>query len=138
MHDFTPWRSLAGGAVIGLATSLLLILSGRVAGISSIVGGLLLGKRGDRAWRALFIFGLVAAGALFGGLAPLTSQPWPRSWLTLAVAGMLVGVGTRLGSGCTSGHGVCGLSRGSRRSLIAVVTFMMTGAITAMIAGGLS
>ena len=73
MHDFTPWRSLAGGAVIGLATSLLLILSGRVAGISSIVGGLLLGKRGDRAWRALFIFGLVAAGALFGGLVLFTS-----------------------------------------------------------------
>jgi uncharacterized membrane protein YedE/YeeE len=130
MHDFTPWSALAGGVLIGLSASLLLVMSGRVAGISGIVSGLLLGPRSDAGWRALFVAGLLSAGGVAAWLAPASIGNAPYSLLTLAVAGLLVGVGTRLGNGCTSGHGVCGISRLSRRSLVASLTFVGTGMLT--------
>lgn len=130
MSDFTPWSSLAGGALIGLSASLLLLGSGRIAGISGIAGQLLLGVRGDRAWRALFLLGLVASGVAFALFEPGVLGESPRSLAVIALAGLLVGVGTRLGSGCTSGHGVCGVSRLSPRSLIATLSFMLAGIVT--------
>ncbi len=130
MHPFTPWSALAGGALIGLAASVLLALNGRVAGISGILGGLLVPVRGDVAWRALFLAGLGAGALLVLILAPSSFGASPRGLGTLAVAGALVGAGTRLGNGCTSGHGVCGLSRLSVRSLVATLTFIATGAAT--------
>ncbi|HEY6562511.1 MAG TPA: YeeE/YedE thiosulfate transporter family protein [Polyangiaceae bacterium] len=134
MHDFTPWSALTGGALIGLAASLLLVLRGRVAGISGIVAGLFLGPLGEAGWRALFVAGLLSAGGLAVWLAPERMGSSPRSLLMLAVAGLLVGLGTRLGNGCTSGHGVCGLSRLSVRSLIATATFMATGILMTLLA----
>jgi uncharacterized membrane protein YedE/YeeE len=131
MHDFTPLSSLAGGALIGLAASLLLVASGRIAGISGIVSGLLLGKRGDRGWRMAFLAGLLLAGVAFAIAAPNAVGASPRSLATLIAAGVLVGVGTRLGNGCTSGHGVCGISRLSVRSLTATATFVGAGMFTA-------
>ena len=130
MSDFTPWSSLAGGGLIGLAASVLLLGSGRIAGVSGIAGQLLLGARRERAWRALFLLGLVAGGLGFSQFAPRALGESPRSLAVIALAGLLVGVGTRLGSGCTSGHGVCGLSRLSPRSLIATVTFIVAGIVT--------
>ena len=134
----STWFSpLLGGALIGLASTLLLLGHGRIAGISGITGGLLQRATTDRAWRFAFVGGLAAAGVVSALVAPAAIGPPVRSIGAVVVAGLLVGVGTRLGSGCTSGHGVCGLSRWSRRSLIAVATFMTTGAITAIIAGRL-
>jgi uncharacterized protein len=130
MTEFTPYSALAGGVLIGLAASLLLIGYGRIAGISGIAANLLLGKPGDRAWRGAFLMGLLLAGAIIAKLAPDTLGSSPRSLVTVAAAGLLVGVGTRLGSGCTSGHGVCGLSRLSPRSLVATLAFMLSGAVT--------
>lgn len=130
MEDFTPWSALAGGALIGASASLLLALDGKVAGISGIVAGLLR-PRGAEAWRLWFVGGLVS-----GGLALVLLDPGafpaavPRSAGVLVLAGLLVGVGTRLGSGCTSGHGVCGVSRLSVRSLAATITFMAAGVAT--------
>lgn len=124
------YASLAGGALIGLAASLLLIAQGRIAGISGIVGNLLLGQAGDRAWRAAFALGLLLAGFAGARLAPAAVGHSPRSLAFIAGAGLLVGLGTRLGSGCTSGHGVCGISRLSPRSLVATFTFLLTGALT--------
>jgi uncharacterized protein len=129
MHDFTPLPALIGGILIGLAATVLLVGSGRVAGISGILGGLLLPTRGDRQWRALFIVGLLIAGGVAAWLAPERIGASPRSLPVLALAGLLVGVGTRLGNGCTSGHGVCGLSRFSPRSLAATLTFIAVGMI---------
>ncbi len=132
---FTPWSSLAGGILIGIAAAMLLLLSGRVAGISGIVGGLLAPRAGETGWRLAFVAGLLAAPALwwlFGGPALL-----PRidaGFGTLAAAGLLVGVGTQYGSGCTSGHGVCGLSRLSGRSLVATLAFMGAGMATVFVA----
>jgi uncharacterized membrane protein YedE/YeeE len=131
MHDFTPLPALLGGILIGLAATLLLLGSGRVAGVSGILGGLLLPTDSDRRWRALFIAGLFVAGAIAAWLAPESIGDSPRSLPTLAIAGLLVGVGTRIGNGCTSGHGVCGLSRLSPRSLAATLTFIAIGMITA-------
>jgi len=130
MHDFTPGSALAGGLLIGIAASILLLASGRVSGISGILGGLLVRTRGDVAWRALFLAGLVGAGVLAFLIAPQSIGSSPRGLVGLAVAGLLVGVGTRLGNGCTSGHGVCGVSRLSARSMIATATFMATGIAT--------
>ena len=127
---FTPWTSLAGGALIGLATALLLLLSGRIAGISGILGGLLRPSRGDVAWRVTFVGGLLIAPFVFGLFAPLPQVQIDASAATLIAAGLLVGVGTRYGSGCTSGHGVCGLSRGSPRSIAATALFMISGFLT--------
>ena len=122
---------LIGGAIIGLAAVLLLALNGRIAGVSGILGGLINStSRGERFWRLAFIFGLIAGAGLYvfarGGL-PLELQ---AGYLTLLVAGLLVGAGTRLGSGCTSGHGVCGLARRSPRSLVATMIFMVIAALT--------
>lgn len=130
MNHFTPLNALVGGAAIGLAASLLLIVSGRVAGISGIVGNLLQAKEGDRAWRLAFVLGLLLAGLLFAWLQPQSIQASPSRLGVLAIAGVLVGVGTRVGNGCTSGHGVCGLSRLSPRSLAATLTFLATGMLT--------
>jgi uncharacterized membrane protein YedE/YeeE len=124
---FTPWLSLAGGLLIGLAAALLLLFNGRIAGISGIVGGLLRPARGDVAWRAAFIAGLVAAPLAWLGVGALPRLHVAASTPVLVVAGLLVGVGTRYAGGCTSGHGVCGLSRGSLRSLAATATFMAAG-----------
>jgi hypothetical protein len=131
MHDFTPLAGAAGGALIGLAAALLLALNGRIAGISGIVGGLLPPRVGDIAWRAAFVLGLaLGAGGwnlLTGAAADYRMQaPLPL----LALAGLLVGFGTRWGSGCTSGHGICGLARFSPRSLVAVCVFMATAGVT--------
>lgn len=121
-------KALAGGALIGLAASMSLFFAGRVAGISGITAGLVLPKPGDWTWRMWFVAGLFAGAAVLLVLAPEVIQgPSNRSTAALAVAGLLVGFGTRLGSGCTSGHGVCGLSRFSGRSLVATCTFMATG-----------
>ncbi len=125
--SFTPWCSLAGGALIGLAATLLVLFNGRIAGISGILGGLLEPARGDVAWRAAFVAGLVAAPLAWALPAALPHLHMAAGLPVLSVAGLLVGVGTRYGSGCTSGHGVCGLSRGSARSLAATATFMAAG-----------
>ncbi|HEY9838219.1 MAG TPA: YeeE/YedE family protein [Vampirovibrionales bacterium] len=125
--QFTPLSSLAGGAVIGLAVTFLLLLNGRIAGISGIVGGLLKMQKGDLSWRIAFISGLVAAPLawqLFAALPPIDIE---GSYGLMAAAGLIVGLGTRYGSGCTSGHGVCGLSRLSPRSIAATLIFMGTG-----------
>ena len=127
MHDFTPLPALAGGALIGLAASLLLVAAGRIAGISGITAGLLLPVRGDVRWRALFVLGLLGGGIAAALFAPQFIGTSPRSYVALAFAGLLVGVGTRLGNGCTSGHGVCGISRLAPRSIAATVVFMITG-----------
>jgi uncharacterized membrane protein YedE/YeeE len=133
MTEFTPVASLAGGVLIGLAASLLLIGQGRIAGISGIASNALLGKPGDRAWRAAFLAGLVLAGFVSTQVVSGSSGGSARSLAAVAGAGLLVGIGTRLGSGCTSGHGVCGLSRLSPRSLVATLAFILSGIVTASI-----
>jgi uncharacterized protein len=128
---FTPWASLAGGLLIGLASAVFILANGRIMGVSGIVGGLLPPRRGDAAWRISFVLGMLAAPAVLAALAPPAWVAAPRiaaTHLLLVSAGLLVGFGTRLGSGCTSGHGVCGLSRLSLRSLAATLSFMVTGA----------
>lgn len=138
LANFTPVASTAGGVLIGLAASGMLLLEGRVAGISGILGGLFSPRPGDIGWRIAFLTGLIVAGIVGAVLFPaavaveITRAPW-----MLVVAGLLVGFGTRLGNGCTSGHGVCGLSRMSPRSLASVVTFMSVGAVVAMVVGRL-
>jgi uncharacterized protein len=137
--EFTPALSALGGALIGLAASILLLVQGRVAGISGIVGGLLEPRAGEVAWRIAFLAGMATSGIAAIWLAPaalaveLDRAPW-----MLVVAGLLVGFGTRLGNGCTSGHGVCGLSRTSPRSLASVATFMAVGVVVAVILGRLT
>jgi uncharacterized membrane protein YedE/YeeE len=131
---FTPWTSLAGGVLIGVAAAMLVLLNGRVAGISGIVGGLLAPRRGEIAWRLAFLAGLLSAPVLWMLIA---DNPTPRidaGFGTLVAAGLLVGAGTSYGSGCTSGHGVCGLSRLSPRSLAATAAFMAAGVATVFIA----
>ncbi len=130
---FTPWSSLAGGLLIGIAAALFVLLNGRIAGISGVLGGLLKPVRGDIAWRAAFVFGLVGAAAVYGLVATLPPLRIEAGNGALIAAGLLVGVGTRYGSGCTSGHGVCGLSRFSPRSLVATVTFMGAGFATVFV-----
>ncbi|MBV8465998.1 MAG: YeeE/YedE family protein [Burkholderiales bacterium] len=123
--------ALMGGLLIGLAATLLLWLDGRIAGISGIVSGLLRPARGEIAWRAAFLFGLIATAGLYMALIPGADLPrtdLPRP--ILLIAGLLVGFGTAMGGGCTSGHGVCGLGRLSRRSFVAVLTFMATAIVT--------
>ncbi|MEO7852936.1 MAG: YeeE/YedE thiosulfate transporter family protein [Rubrivivax sp.] len=133
-NAFTPWSSLAGGAMIGLAAAMLLLLNGRIAGISGITGALLRPRRGDVAWRVLFVLGLLSAPLLYPIFAATPPIRIDASWAALAAAGLLVGVGTRYGGGCTSGHGVCGLSRLSARSLVATLTFMAAGMVTVFVA----
>lgn len=135
---FTPWASLAGGVLIGLAAAGMLVLLGRITGISGIVGTLLQGgtwrQPGAWGWRLSFVLGLIAAPLLWQLAAPLPAMEMPAKPLVIGVAGLLVGFGTRLGSGCTSGHGVCGLSRLSMRSLAATLTFIAAGALTVFVA----
>lgn len=127
---FTPWASLGGGILIGLAAAMLVLLNGRIAGISGIVGGLLVPRRGEIAWRLAFVGGLFAAPVLMVLLGERITPRIDAGFGTLILAGLLVGIGTSYGSGCTSGHGVCGLSRLSPRSLIATTAFMLTGIAT--------
>jgi uncharacterized protein len=126
MANFTPWSALAGGVLIGLASVWLLSANGRIAGVSGILHGMFAQPPGDRAWRVAFIAGLIAAGFAWQWFSP-PSETLSRHWAVVALAGALVGFGTRLGGGCTSGHGVCGLGRFSLRSLVAVVVFMAAG-----------
>ncbi|MEC5214877.1 putative membrane protein YedE/YeeE [Polaromonas sp. CG_9.5] len=124
---FTPWTSLAGGVLIGAATAMLLLLNGKIAGISGILGGLLRPSAGGIGWRVAFIAGLVVAPLLYQMVAPLPAVQIDADTGLLVVAGLLVGLGTRYGSGCTSGHGVSGLSRLSPRSMVATAAFMVAG-----------
>jgi uncharacterized membrane protein YedE/YeeE len=134
MDNFTPVQSLLGGMLIGLASAKLLLFNGRIAGISGILGGLVPPARGDSLWRVLFVGGLVVAGVGYAVVSPAAFRiDIERSMAAVVAAGLLVGFGTRMGSGCTSGHGVCGISRFSRRSLLATGTFMLTGAITVFV-----
>jgi uncharacterized protein len=131
MENFTPVSGLVGGLIIGLAATLLLLLNGRISGISGIVGGLLTPKNSDVGWRVVFVVGLVLGGFVYmlatGGPLIVSMQ---ASLPVLVVAGLLVGFGTRLGSGCTSGHGICGIARLSRRSIAATLVFMGVAVIT--------
>jgi uncharacterized membrane protein YedE/YeeE len=134
MESFTPVASLLGGVLIGLSATALLALNGRVAGISGIVGGLLEPRPRDAGWRLAFVAGLVAGGAILRVALPTAFESTiVQPPLQLVGAGLLVGFGTRLGNGCTSGHGVCGISRGSRRSLVATAVFMAAAMITVLV-----
>ncbi len=130
MAAFTPWGSLAGGVLIGVAAAMLVLLNGRIAGISGIVGGLLRPSSADTPWRLAFVAGLLAAPAIYALFARLPALTIDAGYPLLIVAGLCVGIGTRYGSGCTSGHGVCGLSRLSPRSLVATLCFMAAGFVT--------
>ena len=130
---FTPWSALAGGLLIGLAAAALILFNGRIAGISGIAGGLLRPARGDIGWRAAFLLGLIGAPLVYLLGAPLPEVQVEAGTATLIAAGLLVGVGTRYGAGCTSGHGVCGLSRLSPRSLAATLAFMLAGFATVFV-----
>lgn len=131
--NFTPWSSLAGGALIGLAASLFVVANGRIAGISGLIGSLL--QRGSEgvSEKALFLLGLLIAPLLWGIFATLPQIEFKSSGGALIVAGVLVGIGTRYGSGCTSGHGVCGISRLSPRSMVATACFMFSGFVTVFV-----
>lgn len=134
MAPFDPVSALVGGVLIGVASVLLMVLNGRIAGISGILGGLLSGGAGDKAWRIAFVAGLIAAPLIFAAMGQSLAQPdMPASWLVIAAAGLLVGFGTRLGSGCTSGHGVCGIARLSPRSIVATAIFMAAAVATVAI-----
>ncbi len=130
---FTPWSALAGGALIGLAAALFIHANGRIAGISGIVGGLLRPSPGDRAWRLAFVLGMIAAPLLWSLAATLPPLIIAADWPLLIVAGLIVGISTRYGAGCTSGHGVCGISRLSPRSLTATLAFMGSGFVTVFV-----
>jgi len=132
-NAMTPYASLAGGTVIGLAASVLVLFNGRIAGISGVLGGLLKPRAGDIGWRLAFVAGLVAAPAVYAMFGAVPAPHFAAGWGATALAGVLVGVGTRYGSGCTSGHGVCGLSRLSPRSLAATLAFMAAGFATVLI-----
>lgn len=127
---FTPWAALAGGVLLGLASALFVLLNGRILGISGIVGGLLRPRAGDMGWRLAFVLGMLVAPGLYWLAVGPTQPRIDANWGMVVIAGLLVGVGTRYGSGCTSGHGVCGLSRMSPRSLVATLAFMGAGFVT--------
>ena len=127
---FTPFSALAGGSIIGVAVVLLLLFNGRIAGISGITGGVLTPQGKEKAWRIAFLVGLLASPWLYGIAAPLPTMAVSGNSLWLILAGLLVGLGTRLGGGCTSGHGVCGTARLAPRSLAATVVFMLLGFAT--------
>lgn len=131
MENFTPWSALGGGVLIGLAATAMLVLEGRVLGISGIAAGALQRPDADTPWRVNLLGGLVVGGVLLAMFAPQTvAVDLERPWPLVVVAGLLVGFGTRMGSGCTSGHGVCGIGRASPRSLAATATFMAAGFAT--------
>lgn len=136
MHDLQPLHGVLGGILIALALAVMLIATGKLAGLSSIVGGLFDPK--DRTWRAWYVAGMLAVGGLVELAHPSSFDTGARVPLPLvAVAGVLVGAGTRLGNGCTSGHGLCGMSRLSRRSIVATFTFFGIAVVTATVVGGL-
>lgn len=132
-NAFTPWWALAGGVLIGISAAMFVLLNGRIAGISGILGGLLKREPGDAGWRIAFLLGLVVAPAAYALFATLPARTIEASDGALVLAGLLVGVGTRYGGGCTSGHGVCGLSRLSLRSLVATLVFMGAGFATVFV-----
>ena len=134
MDNFTPFSALAGGSLIGLAAALLLLINGRIAGVSGILGGVVGARVGEGAWRVAFIVGLVLSPIVYAASGvTLARISIDHSFGALIIAGLLVGFGTRLGSGCTSGHGVCGLGRGSRRSLVATAVFIGTAILIVFI-----
>ncbi|HRL20433.1 YeeE/YedE family protein [Alcaligenes sp. SDU_A2] len=128
--SFTPWSALLGGALIGAAAAALVLFNGRVFGISGLLSGVWSGARGDRGWRWMALLGLAASPWLYQWAGHSVVVPSGPAWWLVLAAGLLVGFGTRLGSGCTSGHGVCGLSRLSPRSLVATLAFMASGFLT--------
>lgn len=130
---FTPWSSLAGGVLIGVAVAMFILLNGRIAGVSGVLGGLIRPVRGDIGWRVAFVAGLLAAPAVYSLVSELPRPHIEANYVGLVAAGLLVGVGTRYGSGCTSGHGVCGLSRLSPRSAVATAAFMGAGFLTVFV-----
>ena len=131
MTDFEVLMPLTGGILIGIAASMMLLLSGRIAGISGIFGGMLFQQGEERAWRLSFVVGLIAGGILLYTInAEVFENSSGRGILAVNIAGLLVGIGTRIGGGCTSGHGVCGIGRLSVRSIVATVTFVFAGMIT--------
>ena len=131
MEHFTPLASLIGGMLIGLSASMLLLFNGKIAGISGIIAGTLSPAKNDTLWRIVFVAGLLVGGFLLRLLSPQTFVIGiTRSWSALVVAGLLVGFGTRLGGGCTSGHGICGVARLSDRSIAATVIFMLVAIVT--------
>jgi hypothetical protein len=135
MAVFDPISALLGGALIGTAAALLMLLNGRIAGISGILAGTLTPASGDRSWRFAFIAGLIVAPIIIGISGMQLPQPeMPHSWLLIIVAGFLTCFGARMGGGCTSGHGVCGIARLSRRSIAATIIFMSSAIITVAIA----
>jgi uncharacterized membrane protein YedE/YeeE len=131
MANFTPLSAAIGGALIGLSSVLLMLLTGRIAGISGIFGGLLNVRAGDKGWRIAFIAGLILAPLLAGWIGYGMPMPQlPASWTVIIAGGLLVGFGTRMGDGCTSGHGICGIARLSGRSIAATFIFMLTAVAT--------
>ena len=141
MANFTPLSAAIGGGLIGLSAVLLMLLTGRIAGISGIFGGLLNLRNDDKGWRIAFIAGLILAPLFAGGIGyPMPPPRMPASWIVIITAGLLVGFGTRLGGGCTSGHGICGVARLSGRSITATAIFMLaaiaTVAVTHHVLGG--
>jgi uncharacterized protein len=134
MADFAPGTALSGGALIGVAAAAMLLLAGRTAGVAGIFAGVLRPVRTQIGWQAAFVAGLIAGGVLVSSLHPECFRfAIDRSFASVAAAGLLVGFGTRLGSGCTSGHGICGVARLSRRSIVATVTFTATGALAVFV-----
>ena len=131
---FTPWASLGGGVLIGIAAAMLVLLNGRIAGVSGILGGLLAPRAGDVGWRVAFVAGLLVAPPVFLFLGDSQMPRIDAGFGSLVLAGLLVGIGTSYGGGCTSGHGVCGLSRLSPRSLVATAAFMAAGIVTVFLA----
>ena len=136
MHNFTPVEALAGGALIAVSLAIMFIATGRIAGLSGIFAGLIAGSKGDWEWRASFVSGMLLVGAAFALWRPETFDTAARVplWL-VAMSGVLVGLGTRASNGCTSGHGLCGMSRLSKRSLVATIVFFAVGVATATITG---
>lgn len=131
MENFTPLSASVGGALIGLSAVVLMAMNGRIAGISGIFSGTLFAEAGDKLWRILFVIGLIAGPAIYNLASPTPAPFEMNATLPFIIAGgLLVGFGTRLGSGCTSGHGICGLSRLSLRSMVSVLVFMAAGMIT--------
>jgi len=134
MANFTPVSAAIGGMLIGLSAVLLMLLTGRIAGISGIFSGLLNLRGEDKGWRIAFVAGLILAPVIAGAIGYGMAAPeLPANWVIISVAGLLVGFGTRLGGGCTSGHGICGIGRLSTRSIVATIVFMTTAVITVAI-----
>jgi len=133
MEHFTPWTSLAGGALLGLSASLLMLFSGKIAGISGIIAGLLTPKKGDTSWRLAFLIGMLLSALVISPLGFSLPEVSNEDLLSVAIAGLLVGFGTRLSNGCTSGHGIIGMGRFSKRSISATMTFMLAAIATVFI-----